>query len=146
MIAVEIKGQSALELKLNGLTDSIAIRDVLDQSAAILLSHILQRFNQGVDTDGTPWAALNPKYAKQKEKKWGTVGILFASGALRHSIQIFPVDDESRAIGTDIPYAPFHQYGTIKMPKREFFGISDEDSVSIETGTMDIINRILSNE
>jgi phage gpG-like protein len=53
--------------------------------------------------------------------------MLVLTGALRGSITHAVLSDDEVAIGTDIFYGVFHQFGTIKMPRREFLGFTDSD-------------------
>lgn len=47
--------------------------------------------------------------------------ILYKSGALVQSIRVVEVTNRSVTVGTDRPYAVFHQFGTRKLPPRPFF-------------------------
>jgi phage gpG-like protein len=75
-------------------------------------------------------AALGEHWAQaaEPERKIDS-RLLVATGALRGSvtseasIQIYGT--ELRA-GTDVPYGIFHQYGTSKMPARQFLGIAPD--------------------
>lgn len=122
MLAAEIRGQDQLEAKIAGLTKAFDTRDVLDESAAILLNSIRNRFLRGVDTEGQPWTVSYAAVARAKSGRGG--GTLFDTGRLFHSLQEFVVDDQSRAIGTDVPYARKHQMGEEGMIRREFLGFS----------------------
>jgi len=78
------------------------------------------------DTEGGrahQWAALSPGYAAQKELRYPGKPILQASGALMKSLTHEPFGVEGATatemvLGTDIPYAIFHQLGTKGMPAR----------------------------
>jgi phage gpG-like protein len=41
---------------------------------------------------------------------------------------VFQTGEDSRGIGTDVPYAKFHNFGTVNLPKREFIGITQSDT------------------
>lgn len=47
--------------------------------------------------------------------------ILYKSGALVQSIRVIELSGKSVTVGTDRPYAVFHQFGTRKLPPRPFF-------------------------
>ena len=127
MLEVQVIGLDALRARLDKLQDALDPEDILDEAEALLLNRIRQRFMDQVDPDGNKWQPLNPKYAKKKMARWGGGGILFASGAMFHSIQAFVSGPNERSIATDDPKARFHQFGTVRMPRRMFLGFSDED-------------------
>ena len=132
-LQIRIEGVDAVLRKIDALGKSLDTRTILDQSAALLFHHIMERFLMlQTDADGNPWEPLSGKYAKVKQKKWNGGGILYASGKLSRSIQVYAVDDNSRAIGTDVPYAKFHQFGTVRMPKREFLAFGDSDVTLVQ--------------
>lgn len=126
MLNIVVRGQEALERTLSDLNKALVVRDILDESTAVLLSRIRQRFLAEEDPDGVPWI---PSRASQLRSGGGT---LFDTGRLFHSIQLYAVDAESRAIGTDVFYGRFHQFGTVKLPQRQFLGFSDEDATVVE--------------
>lgn len=69
---------------------------------------------------------LKPSTKKQKRRKWGNeYPILFASGKLLGSVTIQSSNSVSEVInkntlilGTSVPYAKYHQYGTKTLPVR----------------------------
>jgi phage gpG-like protein len=80
---------------------------------------------------------LKEKYKEAKENKYGfTYPILKATGRLETSITN-PQSNESinkilnkrlLLLGSKTPYAPFHQFGTRKMPARPFVLIGAEQT------------------
>jgi phage virion morphogenesis protein len=126
MLRITVQGQAGLERTLNDLSKALVVRDILDEASAVLLGRIRQRFLDETDPDGVAWI---PSRASRLRAGGGT---LFDTGRLFHSIQLFSVDEESRAIGTNVPYAPFHQFGTRTLPRRQFLGFSDEDATIVE--------------
>jgi hypothetical protein len=55
--------------------------------------------------------------------------LLVATGALRDSLtseDAGQIEGDSLVFGTDVPYGRFHEYGTSRVPRREFLGISPE--------------------
>jgi phage virion morphogenesis protein len=74
------------------------------------------RFRDGQDPDGVAWssyAPLNPKYAETKEGP----GILRGPDLrLMQSIRS-GVEGHSVVVGSDLVYAPVHQFGAVIVPK-----------------------------
>jgi phage gpG-like protein len=128
LLATRVEGQQQLQHKLLALTTALDVQTLLDQSASLLLHNIMFRFLRAVDTQGQAFAPITPAREQVKEKLYGDKSTpLFASGKLFHSLQVFQVGADSRGIGTDVPYGKFHQFGTIKLPVREFLGFSKPD-------------------
>ena len=131
-LSIEVRGIDAITNRVESLTKLFDTQVILDQSAALLFNRVRTRFMQALDADGNSWAPLTPKYAAKKQRKYGGGGLLYASGSLFHSLQVSAVGDDSRAIGTDVPYAKFHQFGTVKMPKRQFLAFNDDDASEVQ--------------
>lgn len=75
-----------------------------------------ERFDQGMDPGGHPWAELNPAYEMGKKGP----GILRESG-MRGGLQgsiTFDVAGHEVAIGTNKIYGAIHQFGGTIRPKR----------------------------
>jgi phage virion morphogenesis protein len=138
LVSIEVRGQPQLMLKVKGLSDALDFTELLDQSAAILLNSIRDRFLRMLDSEGNPW--LPSQASKNRESSGRGGGTLYDTGKLFHSIQLFAAGETSRAIGTDVPYGALHQYGAVGLPKREFLGISDHDSQLVQTI---IIQRVI---
>jgi phage gpG-like protein len=71
------------------------------------------------------WTALSASYAKWKETHFPGRLILERTGDLRHSLTdrrdpnaLCIEERETLTLGTNIPFAIFHQQGTSKMPAR----------------------------
>jgi phage virion morphogenesis protein len=96
----------------------------MDQSAAAILNRLRTTFLAEQDPTGAAWI---PSRSGNARRKKGGTGTLFDSGRLFNSIQLSRQSDASeRAIGTDVPYARKHQFGTDGMVKREFIAITPE--------------------
>ena len=54
-------------------------------------------------------------------KKDGKPSVLFKTGALKHSIRVGNVDNNTASVASDRPYAATHQLGSSKVPPRPFF-------------------------
>jgi len=83
--------------------------------------------------DGAPWAALSPRYAEQKARARPGAPILVYDGDLRDSMTtptggIYEPHDRGFTVGTDVPYAGYHQRGD-GLPARPMVGpLSREDN------------------
>jgi phage gpG-like protein len=79
------------------------------------------------DPEGRAWSEWAPSTREQRTKK-GTAatGLLWDDGTLLHSIKV-QAGLSKVTVGTNVPYAPFLQDGTSRMPARPFLGWSDED-------------------
>jgi phage gpG-like protein len=51
---------------------------------------------------------------------------------LFHGLQLYADGENSRAIGTNVPYGPIHNFGLGHMPRRQFLGFGDEDATVVE--------------
>jgi phage gpG-like protein len=67
-----------------------------------------------------------PEDQKWKQRKDGdtTRNLLVKSGRLRKSIRILRKTTNSVTIGTNVPYAKYHNEGTARIPQRKFLGPS----------------------
>jgi phage gpG-like protein len=75
---------------------------------------------------GTPWAPLSPKYRAWKAAHFPGQPILVRTGRLRTSLTQRPlgieeVSTKGLRLGTDVPYAQWHQRGTRVMPRRQLY-------------------------
>jgi len=83
------------------------------------------------------WTALNPAYAKRKEKKWGPMPILQASGRLYRSMTSANADGvvEKRplelVLGSRVKYGGYHQKGTPTMAKRPPIDFTPEQETQL---------------
>lgn len=136
MITVTVTGITELRKKLKALQTALDVQDILDESEAILLNRIRTRFLAEQDPDGLSWKRSQ---AAIKENR----ATLFKTGTLFHSIQAFKIGRNGRGIGTDVPYAKYHQFGTPTLPIRAFLGMSAEDLSIIELRVVQRITEAL---
>jgi phage virion morphogenesis protein len=124
MIQIEISGAARIEDIIQGLNSALDTTEILDESGALLLSKLRQRYLAETDPEGKKWA---PSLAaiKRKEKGRGG-GTLYDSGRLFHSIQLAGTGAIDRFIGTDVPYGIYHQNGEGEG-RRVFLGFADSD-------------------
>lgn len=102
--------------------------------------------NESDPVTGQPWKPLSPKYKAWKEgrntrmsaRRRRTPGfrprgtkILVLQGYLKRSIHSLVTGKKRVAVGTNVPYGEYHQYGTGKMPRRRFLGWNKQDEEEI---------------
>jgi len=74
-----------------------------------------------------PWADLAASTIKGK----GNATILVDTGHLKDSITIGEVTDRTATVGSDAPYAPYHQFGTKKgLQARPFIPASADGKLT----------------
>lgn len=127
MLRLEVTGQEEVQNFLTVvLAQALDPVEILDEAAALLLARIRTRFLTAVGPDEKPWV---PSFAAQIRSKTGRGGgTLYDTGRLFTSIQVFSDTSVSRKIGTDVPYAGYHQFGTENLPARPFIGVSNSDT------------------
>ena len=113
---------------LEGFKLKVDLEEILDESAAFLLSRILTRYMAELDPDGKPWV---PSKAGMARRLKGGTGTLFDTGRLYRSIQVYNDGEGKRRIGTDVPYGLIHQKGLRGFPVRKFIGFSKDDEVMV---------------
>lgn len=71
--------------------------------------------NHGLN--GQKWAPNKVQTGRQQ---------LVDTSRMRNSIRVLKRAAHSRTVGTDVPYAEFHNKGTAHLPQRKFIGRSKE--------------------
>lgn len=137
-----------------------------DMGEHLEISH-RSRFQAGVAPDGTPWTPLSPRYQAVKSKNKNK--ILMHEGRLFNDLH-WQADAEGVLLGTNRPYASYHQFGTPAytieprtkkalmwpggpgprkkvehpgLPPRPFLGTSEEDDRRLEEIAMEHMQRAL---
>ena len=103
--------------------------------------------------DGKAWAEVErrkpgtPEYMYPKNSGLARRkrGILIGStrdliDSMRHSIR--EVNWEQIVLGTDVPYAAYHNEGTSRLPKRQFIGDSQELKEKINKQITEALNKV----
>ena len=126
-VQIIAKGFQDIKRKLDRLELATNTEEVLDVAGAFLLNQIKTRFLRQEATDGSIWPESKGSIFRAKSGRDG--GTLFESGRLFESIVLSRGGPGIRIIGTDVEYAPKHQFGLEGNPKREFLGISPEDEL-----------------
>ena len=95
----------------------------MDRAAVMMLKDVLEHFRDQAGPSGA-WKPLSPITIKRRREGGGGAKILMDKGLLRNSIQPSAGEDFAR-VGTNVFYAPQHQFGTGRVPQREFLWLSD---------------------
>ena len=72
----------------------------------------------------TPWGDAWKPLAESTIRRKGSSRPLVDSGVLKNSITA-KAEKLRILLGTNVPYAGFHQFGTPNIPKREFLPVKD---------------------
>ena len=99
--------------------------------------------SEGASASGG-WKELSPAYAEQKLIKFPGKPILQATGKLVESLTSTPlgvqvIGPQEMKIGTDVPYANYHQAGTKHMPARPPIALNAEQ----RTGFVKVLQEYL---
>jgi phage virion morphogenesis protein len=94
---------------------------------------MLRSIDQNFKVAGRPkmWKPLSTAYGVRKLKSGYSPLPLTRTGQLRRSIT-FRVRGRKLSVGTSVPYAPYHQFGTRRMPSRPYLIFQNEDIRRIE--------------
>lgn len=114
--------------RLKGMTERINLLEPWwNEAAQSLKKYIAANFSsQGLLVGG--WAPLSAKYAAWKAVTT-PAPILVRTGALQAAAlepEVSIIGPFQRRYKADIDIAGFHQYGTRKMPKRQFMFVNEE--------------------
>jgi phage gpG-like protein len=124
LMRIDVQGQPRIDAVLSAIDSALDVTSILDESAAILLNRIRTNFLAETSPDGVKW--VRSEAAKEREEKGRGGGTLFDTGRLYQSIQLFAGGGNTRSIGTDVPYAKFHNNGQ-GQEQREFLGFGESD-------------------
>lgn len=83
--------------------------DLMPRLGEYLQRSTQERFKTQTAPDGTPWAPLQPRYARRK--KYHQDKVLTLRGYLRSSIHYQVTGPDAVQVGTNIQYAGVHQFG-----------------------------------
>lgn len=108
-----------VEGRLNDLTP---VMEVIGED---LKTFVDDRFDTSTDPTGAPWQPLKASTVAKRRK--GSARPLIDTGNLRNSIATRP-GPRSLRIGTVVPYAPVHQFGTKHIPQRRFLPFTPDGS------------------
>ncbi len=120
MIEFDTSGLQALEDALQGI--AIDADELLDDVGTLLVDRTQDRMATGHDAEGNAWSPWSPRYASERRGPGGT--LLYASGALRESIEHRPEGGDTVVVESPLSYA------FITQETRPFLGVSgSEDEI-----------------
>lgn len=130
--AIPVTMQHALD-ELTADAMDVHFADLLQEFHGKLEGKHAEGFASAVTPGGQAWPPLRPSTINKK----GHATILVETGKLKASLtgrtgdSIREVVDEGPgraglSFGTDVPYAHFHQDGTLRIPQREHVGASEQ--------------------
>jgi HK97 gp10 family phage protein len=110
-----------LERFLEGLPAKLqeATEITLQKSALEIKARIKQQFQSEGEAYGEEWQPVKESYLSWKKRRGYSEKTLHRTTTLSQSFSSVVMPFEAR-IGTEIPYAIFHELGTRKMPARPF--------------------------
>lgn len=130
-ITLDLGGDVQLDRQLARYLNRVVEAEPAFQAMADYVGkELLKNFiSQGRYASGG-WAPLSPKYAKWKAKRYPGAPILVRTGQLRRDLTRRPfgverITDSVMEIGTDLPYAEYHQTGGRHLPRRRPFELTD---------------------
>jgi phage gpG-like protein len=85
------------------------------------LLFFLNQFKKEETPEGKSWPRRKENGEGVRDSRRG---LLVKSGRLRKSIRLTKVTSNSVTIGTNTPYAKYHNEGTERIPQRQFIGKS----------------------
>lgn len=77
-----------------------------------------------------PWRPLKASTQRAKARKGKSSALLKSSGTLWRSLRVIGVDSTTVTIGSDRPYAAYHQLGTRHIPARPFFPVTSQGNLT----------------
>jgi phage gpG-like protein len=132
-LEINVAGIDVMARQLARYIDRVDdLRPALHRIARNLAAHNAENFDtEGVTGVYGRWAPLSPKYRAWKEKHYPGKPILVRTGALRRELTGSPLgieDVTTRSIrmGTNVPYARYHQTGTHRMPRRQPVSLNEQ--------------------
>jgi len=154
-LEIEIEGMADLLARFKGIEAGMVDFRQLGTWDAVVSEfrkiEIEQFDSEGSKGAGGKWKALSTKYAVRKQKKWGGVPILQASGRLYKSLTSQTGDSvvektaQELTIGTSLKYAGYHQKGTRKMPQREPISFTEDQKRRLARPIQDKLRQLVAN-
>lgn len=106
------------------------IKPALHEIGQLMLASTDENFEKEQNIYGVKWKANTPATQRYKASRGFIMKVLQRRGMLRSSIN-YKVMNDGVSVGTNVVYGQYHQYGTKRLPKREFLGISRNDQKEI---------------
>lgn len=140
---LNFNGLAGLNGYIARLNSKLSATTILDEATAVLLNRTRTRYLSQTSPEGTRWPVSYASILRAINGRGG--GTLYDTSRLFHSIQLFSIG-ANRAIGTNVFYGAYHQYGTQNMPVRRFLGWNDEDNSIAVKLVMKRIEKALHDE
>ncbi len=122
LLEIEIDAEDAIKM-LDGVASVLESDNFVDAAGAFVVNRIIERTMSGKDIHNLRFAPYSSAYAK---KKGGTVN-LFDSGRMLLSLDYNSSGSNQVTITCSSEIAQYHEDGTIKMPRRQFMGLTTID-------------------
>lgn len=140
-ISLKIEGSEAVSILNEALGRLSNPRPLLNRIGEDVLFITKQRFLSEEAPDGSPWERLKNPRRRQGGGSGGDK-ILQDTRALFQSLQ-YSVNNDNVQVGTNLNYAPFHQFGTSRgIPERPFLGTDSETERNVIDITLEYLNEV----
>lgn len=118
------------------VSDLTDLSPAFDQMAEEFYDWEEQAFDSAGASAGAGWRPLSPRYASWKAKNYPGRGVLERELNLRRSLTgpsgpraVHSIGSRRMEIGTEVPYAVFHQEGTGRMPARPVIRLTEANKM-----------------
>jgi len=138
--------KSKVEGSFKKLLSDIKTRanEPLKESAQVLVDESIRNFGTQGFTFGEAWKPLKPSTVKHRARMGlGARPILIVSGRLKKGVKIKSVSNTKAEVGNDVPYYPYHQLGTNRMPQRQILKETDKAKKAILLIFNNWVNRLI---
>ena len=130
MVTMRLKadGLEAVELALDRFRQNMTdARPTMERMAVWVRTVVFAETFEKRGPGGATWAPLSPRYADWKARVRPGAPIMVFDGDLRRSMTsrrggVFEVSATGFEVGTDVPYARYHQDGGPNLPRRPLIG------------------------
>lgn len=153
VLAADVVGLDLAQDALRRLA-GFNVRPLLEAVGAEVESQTRRRIHtEKRGPDGIEWPEWSESYASHQHgvfkahkphpgqlRKAGGHSLLELTGNLLDSIQ-WEVRGDEVVVGSNMVYAPTHQYGTDDVPARPFLGLSKDNADDVEQVILDFIAR-----
>ena len=134
-MAVTLEADGAIQL-MDGMAErSQDLSAVMRVIASDMLTFVDTTFAASISPTGHEWEPLSEfTISLRRDRKKRPISSdkpLIDSGILRNSITAVP-GVLAVIVGTNVPYAGHHQFGTFKIPARPFFPLTEDGEVMDE--------------
>jgi phage gpG-like protein len=109
--------------------------DVKSKNAVKNMANMVRRIGE-IAVDHTknsvfPSRGWNGTRWRKRQKPTGQWPILEKTGKMRRSVKVVSTVGNTVTIGSNVPYAGYHNWGTPKMVKRKFLGMESALNLKI---------------